>query len=355
MAFCRKLDAEPYIALNTGLGSVESAAQEVEYANDAPDTPPGRLRAENGHPEPFNVKWWAVGNEMYGSWQLGHMPLEEYVKKHNRCVEAIRAADPAARPIAVGSVGQWSEQMLTSCADHMDLISEHFYLREKPDVAVHVAQMPDRVREIAEAHRGYRQAISSLAGKDIRIAMDEWNYWYGDYVYGELGTRYYLKDALGVAAGLHEYFRQSDIIFMANYAQTVNVIGCIKTSKTAAVFATTALPLKLYREHFGVLPVTVSGVPEPLDIAAAWTEDHRALTVAVVNPTRTGYNLTVDFRGASPAGKGRQWLIAGSDPMVCNEPGKAPEVVIEEQPLRGSPKMLTAPPLSVSLYRLPVR
>ena len=54
-------------------------------------------------------------------------------------------------------------------------------------------------------------------------------------MYGELGTRYFLKDALGIAAGMHEYTRQSDIMFMANYAQTVNVIGCIKTDETDAV------------------------------------------------------------------------------------------------------------------------
>jgi alpha-N-arabinofuranosidase len=69
--------------------------------------------------------------------------------------------------------------------------------------------------------------------------MDEWNYWYGEPVYGEIGCAYRLKDALGVAIGLHEFFRNSDVITMANYAQTVNVIGAIKTTKTTAFFDTT--------------------------------------------------------------------------------------------------------------------
>ena len=124
--------------------------------------------------------------------------------------------------------------MMQHCADHMDLISEHFYCQEQAGLAAHVPQIPDAVRRKAEAHRRYRQEIDSLQGKDIRIALDEWNYWYGPHVFGELGTRYFLKDALGIAAGLHEMARESDIMFMANYAQTVNVIGCIKTSKTAA-------------------------------------------------------------------------------------------------------------------------
>ena len=84
--------------------------------------------------------------------------------------------------------------------------------------------------------------------------MDEWNYWHREYVYGELGCIYELSDGLGVAAGLHEFFRQSDLIHMAHYAQTVNVIGAIKTTRTAAEMETTGLVLQLYRERFGQTP-----------------------------------------------------------------------------------------------------
>jgi alpha-N-arabinofuranosidase len=114
--------------------------------------------------------------------------------------------------------------------------------------------------------------------------LDEWNYWYGPSLYGELGVRYFLKDALGIAAGIHEYARQSDIMFMANYAQTVNVIGCIKTTKTDAFFATTGLVLKLYRNHYGVIPVTAK-TSSPLDAAAALSKDGKTLTIGVVNPS----------------------------------------------------------------------
>ena len=129
--------------------------------------------------------------------------------------------------------------------------------RESERLVAHVRQIPDNIRRIAAAHRDYRKQLDSLRGKDIRIAMDEWNYWYGEEPYGQIGCPFHLKDALGIAAGLHEYARQSDMVFMANYAQTVNVIGCIKTSKTAACFDTTGLVLKLYRKHFGVTPVAV--------------------------------------------------------------------------------------------------
>ena len=148
---CREIGAEAFIAVNTGLGGAEAAAEEMEYVNGAADTPMGRLRARNGHPKPWGVKWWAIGNEMYGDWQLGHMPLEEYVKKHNRVVDAMRKVDPTFNPIAVGAKGRWSEQMLTTCSDHMSLISEHLYWQDRDDVVSHVAQIAARIREVGEA------------------------------------------------------------------------------------------------------------------------------------------------------------------------------------------------------------
>ena len=352
MELMELINAEPFVSANTGLGTVEEVAEEVEYVNGSADTPMGKLRAQNGHPEPYGVKWWAVGNEMFGSWQLGHMPLEEYVKKHNRVAEAMWKVDKSIKLIGVGDVGRWSETMLKICSNYMNLISEHIYCKDKTDVVEHTKQLSDEIIRKANAHRKYRQEIPELAGKDIRIAMDEWNFWYGNYIYGELGVQYHHKDALGVAIGLHEYFRNSDIYFMANYAQTVNVIGCIKTSRTAAAFDTTGLTLKLYRKNFGTLPVAVTGDIAPLDVAAAWTSDRKALTVGVVNPTKQECELAMDLKGAQLTGTGTLGLIANSDPMAYNEPGKPPNVVIEEKPVTGVSNKLSVPPLSISLYRL---
>ena len=352
---CELLGTEPFIAVNTGLGSVKEATQEVEYCNGGPATPMGKLRAENGHPEPFSVKWWAVGNEMYGNWQLGHMPLAEYVKKHNAVSDAMRAVDPDIKLIAVGEVGEWSQAMMTHCSDHMDLISEHLYWGWRGNIEAHVDMPRKGIKHKSDVHRRYRGTIDALKGKDIRIAMDEWNYWYGPYVYGELGVRYFHKDGLGIAVGLHEYFRNSDICFMANYAQTVNVIGCIKTSKTTASMATTGLVLKLYRNRFGVVPVEISGEVGPLDMSAALTESRDALTIAIVNPTRNEYELAADFKNVKLTGQGRKWLMQHDDPMVYNEPGKEPKVFIAESRVDDISDRLTAGPLSVTLYKLTVR
>jgi len=352
--FCRLLGTDPYISVNSGQGNETQAADEVEYANGAAETPMGRLRAANGHPQPWVVKFWSIGNEMYGGWQLGSMPLADYVKKHARFAQAMRAKDPSIRLVAVGAVGSWSEGMLAANAEAMDLMSEHFYCGEMPGLMGHVAQIPLEVKRIADAHRKYRTSIPALQGKDIRVALDEWNYWYGPHVFGELGTRYFLKDGLGIAAGLHEYFRQSDIIYMANYAQTVNVIGAIKTTKTAAEFETTGLVLKLYRAHYGTVPIKVGGAPEPLDVAAAWKEGKKVLTVAVVNPTREAQTLPLIWSGVSVPKSARLYLITGNDPQAYNDPGKEPVIKIQEVPNVPFGSRLTVPPMSVSLYEVQV-
>jgi alpha-N-arabinofuranosidase len=352
---CGLIGAEPMIAVNTGFGDAYSAAAEVEYANGAPDTPMGKLRAQNGHPQPYGVKWWCVGNEMFGRWQLGYMQLNHYVLKHNWVEEKMRQLDPTIKTIGTGQVGNWTKGMLNNCADHMDLISEHFYCQNKEDIPEHVRQIPDNVKRIADAHRQYRKEIPALKGKDIRVALDEWNYWYGPHVFGELGTRYFLKDALGIAAGLHEYFRNSDIIFMANYAQTVNVIGCIKTTKTHADFDSTAMPLILYRHHFGTIPVRVEHQAAPLDISAALTSDKKTLTLGVVNPTKDTIQLKLNLNGLKPADKAQTWIIAGDDPLACNQPGESRKVDIQQAAPTDLSNTVSVKPLSITLWRAPVQ
>ena len=355
MVLCRELGTEPYIAVNTGLGQAEAAADELEYANGSVDTPMGRRRAENGNPKPYGVKWWGIGNEMYGDWQLGHMPLAEYVKKHNVVVDGMRAVDPTIVPVAVGAVGEWSREMLGHSAGHMSLLSEHIYWQDKPDLLSHVGQAREGIRKIADAHRAYRKELPSLRGKDIRLALDEWNYWYGPNDFGELGTRYFLQDGLGIAVGLHEMFRNSDLFAMANYAQTVNVIGAIKTTKTAAEMEATGLVLQLYRRHFGTTPVAVSGDLAPLDLSAALSADGRALTVAVVNPTEEARRVALSVAGAALAGHGQRWTLTGPGRMAHNQPGAPRRVDIEAEAITRDAGTVEAPPLSVTLVSLWLR
>jgi alpha-N-arabinofuranosidase len=135
----------------------------------------------------------------------------------------------------------------------------------------------------------------------------------------------------------------------------VNVIGAIKTSKTAAALETTGLVLNLYRNHFGQIPLAVSGQMHGLDVAAAWTADRKAITIGIANPNPATYHVDLMLKGAALAGTGRCWTIAHSDPMAYNDPGHEPRIAIEEQAISDTSGILTAPGYGVRVYELAVR
>jgi len=378
LAFCREVGAEPAIAVNTGFGDAYSAAQWVEYVNGSAQTAAGSARAKNGHAAPYGVKFWCVGNEMFGDWQLGYMKLEHYVLKHNRFAEAMRAVDPKAVLIGVGDIDalrtlqspdgsrrevSWSQGMLEASADHMDLLSEHLYEGRTPwnkdgraDLATHVAKLRAAIRHKVERHQALQPSLPNLGGIRVPLAVDEWNYWHRDYAYGELGCTYDLADGLGVAAALHEYFRHTDLVHMAFYAQTVNVLGCIKTSKTAAEFETTGLVLRLYRERFGEIPLAVAPLPgslAALDVSAALSRDGRTLTIGVVNPTTVAREVPVVLANARLRGKSTRWLVTGADEFAHNDPGAPRQVDVAR--LDGlDPASLAVPPVSCALFEIPI-
>jgi alpha-N-arabinofuranosidase len=359
--FLREVNAQPFIALNAGLGSAESAVEEVQYVNGGPDTPMGRLRAEHGHPEPFGSTYWAVGNEMSGSWQLGNVPIEEFVARHNAFSRAVLAVDPSLVLVASGEAvrptSDWDRQLLSRSADYVHLNSKHFYRQDwhGGGLMTHVRQIGDAIHAIAEAHREYVKTIPQLQGKNVRVSLDEWNYWYGPHVFGELGTRYFLRDALGIAAGINQYSRETDVIALACYAQTVNVIGAIKTSKTAAVLDSTGQALVMYRRHFGTIPVEVTGAPEPLDVAAAWTRDRKALTISVVNPTFEPQRLAFRVVGARVATEGKAWVLTAADDMAYNDPGRPPAVTFRETTQRRAADSLEVAPASATILQIAVQ
>ena len=142
---------------------------------------------------------------------------------------------------------------------------------------------------------------------------------------------------------------------MANYAQTVNVIGAIKTTKTQAEFETTGLVLKLYRERFGEIPVQVKGDFSPLDIVAALSSDRTTLTVAVVNPTDKEQALSLKLNGARLTGGAQTWTITGADKWAHNAPGQARQVdIVTSHVLEGMDRIKAAP-LSVTLCACSLR
>lgn len=352
MRLMELLGAEANIVVNTGLGTPELAAKKVQYVNGRPESPMGALRVANGRREPWGVRLWGVGNEMFGDWQLGHMPIEDYVIKHNRTSDLMWKEDPDIKLMAVGFPGRWNDMMYTHSLDHMTIIKEHIYRQDwhAGGLMTHVRQMPDAIRSVAEEHRRARRELPGVADRNIKVAMTEWNYWYGPHIFGLLGTRYFLQDALGIAAGINEYLRQSDVFYMANYAQTVNVIGAIKATETTAFMEGTGLVLQLYRREFGLVPVKLTGDTAPLDVASSITCDGKYLTISVINPTNTRQRLRLNFDRDIPR-RGVRFTITGQDRYVYNDVGQqeiqetATDFVIRRNSLE-------VPPMSANIYRI---
>ncbi len=354
MDLCDLIKAEPYVALNMGEGSVEEAAAEVQYIVGASDKPMGRLRASNGRPEPWQEKIWAVGNEMYGTWQLGYIPVDQYVLRHNAAAKRIHAEAPDAILVACGdtSTNGWDNRMLTVCGDNMNLLSLHTYVHEVVgDPYQHAVQLRDSIHKILTDFRCYKSTLPVVDKRNIKVAFDEWNFWYGNYVYGELGTQYRLKDALGVAMGLHEFFRNSDIVELACFAQAVNVLGAIKTSRTAATLEGSGEVLALYRHKFGTIPIQISQPSADLDIAAAWSEDHKAITVSIVNPTDRARTVAIDLDKATVKKACTRWEITGPNPQVHNVPDGFPNLIRAVEKQLTFKNTLESPAYSTELYR----
>ncbi|MCC7107567.1 MAG: hypothetical protein IT307_20715, partial [Chloroflexi bacterium] len=115
------------------------------------------------------------------------------------------------------------------------------------------------------------------------------------------------------------------------------------------------LALKLYRDHFGKLPVAVKGSSEPLDGAAAWNEKRTALTIGVVNPTYSEVALKLETMGAKLGRSARVWRIAGTDRMAYNHPGGSPQIAIASVREKIVDEVVRVPALSISVIEAGAR
>jgi alpha-N-arabinofuranosidase len=403
MTLCRLVEVEPYITVNSGFGEARSAAEYVEYANGPVTTRMGALRAANGHPEPYRVKFWNIGNEMWGDWQFGYMSLAQYEVKHNLFAKAMRKVDPNIILIASGAMpdtmtgsrqslklgdklvpdylgpADWTGALFLHCLDNMDMISEHYYNYDSHFDLSLAKQVPNdpneplvdwmrrpanHIRIKCEEYQEYVNRIPALKNKPVPIALDE-------YAYARGGN---YKVVPAYAWNFHEMFRHSDLYQLATLTF---VTGTYNAARGQAVLNPVGMLFKFYRDRFGTIPVDVSGnSPQPkpkdppggeqpivhagsdtfpLDVAAAWTADRKALTVAVINPTESPQTLSLQIRGAELSGQGTLRRMAPPSLTANVVVGQEPGVKIEEQPVDQVPTNPTFAPFSVNIYEFPVK
>ena len=308
MNFCRLIGAEPYIAVNSGLGDDHSAAEEVEYVNGSATSRLGRLRAANGHPAPYGVKIWGIGNEMYGEWQWGHIAITQYPEKHNRIVKAMKKVDPSIKviasgatpeemswtyienrqlasfperervddkvPFAFGTKYDWTGALLAHSADFIDYLGEHFYgypnlvidadkqaFVEATDPLEHrVRRMPNKVQFKFEAWEEYLKKMPYLKDKNIKFAFDEWaprNARVNQSTAAAPGNP--MLNTLTDALVYHEFFRHSDMVALA--VATGGMMTLASDAHGDAVgYRLDGLLIKLFHDRFaGTLPVAITG------------------------------------------------------------------------------------------------
>ena len=404
MTLCRLLGVDAYITVNAGFGDEYSAAQLVEYVNGAVTTPMGRWRAANGHAQPYNVKLWGVGNEPWGDWQMGHTSVEQFALKHDQFAKAMRKVDPSITLVAGGampdamagskqakringqivpeylSVADWSGYMLAHCLSNIDALSEHYYASSNqrldlktgekvstgPQPLVEWMRAPAMaVRVKYEDYQEYVKRIPGLREKHVPVFIDEWAYMgapFGSY-----------KTVPAYAWAFHEMFRHSELFQLGAFTFATSMMSA---NRTEAVLSPTGLLFGMYANHFGTIPVEVSGdSPQPkpiypaggdqpavnpgsdtfpIDVVAAWSTDRKTFTIAVLNPSDAAQQLTLAIPGVRLGAHGKLWQMAPDKVDAMIEVDKKPEVQVEEKTLAAMPNTMTVPPFSVNIYSFTV-
>ncbi|UCH10011.1 MAG: hypothetical protein JSU61_12525 [Fidelibacterota bacterium] len=387
MELCRLTGARPYVAVNAGNGTPEEAAQLVEYCNGPADSTHGALRAGNGHPEPYGVELWGIGNEMFGSWQHGHVDEETYARRHLAFGQAMRAVDPTIKLVATGGrywfYPGWNQALFRIAGDYVDYLSLHSYAKKYRN---HMQK--EDLEDPAFAEEFYYYIVSSpygieeqirLTGEEIRdtlpdkpemkVAFDEWNCW--AYRAPRHEVEFALRDGLYTAGVFHAFRRQWDVCTLANFAMTVNALPMIRVNKSGLFFNPQYLVFKMYLNHQGPnlvestvecdtypapeyeqgRPQAIGNIPY-LDTSATLSEDGKTLFLAVVNMhDREAIQADIALAGFEPGPRADVIWLDGEHYMTENTFDDPNKVILKEKEIgmEGTTIRYPFPPHSVTI------
>lgn len=382
LRYCRLIGAEPYLCVNLGSGTLDEAHAWVDYCNGTGDTYWANLRRQYGNAEPYQVRFWGLGNELYGDWQIGALSAQAYVERAREFAKVMKWTDPSIKLVSCGQSGwnAWDRVVLEGLAPLIDFHSIHLYtgaFEHYSNVfAPHQAERAlDICRALIEQVR-YEQHIAH----PIKIAFDEWNVWYREPGTTDLEEQYDLSDALAVATYLNIFIRHCASVGMANLAQLVNVIAPIFTSPTGLFLQAIYHPFWLYAtlsqemaldvhvecERYELAPeieataaswwtlrVADLGPFKLLDVAATCDYERRQVVLAVVNRDRdAAQSATVQFAEGVAAGID-VYEINGAHPDARNSFEQPQAVGVEHRPLDWSGQALdyTFPAHAITMLR----
>jgi alpha-L-arabinofuranosidase len=396
ITWCKLVGTDPLLGLNFGTGSVENAVALVEYCNVDKGTRWSDLRRQHGFEAPHNVKFWCLGNEMDGPWQIGHMVAVDYGRKAADAARQMRVIDPSLKLIACGSSGpfmptylEWDRQVLQECYNEVDAISLHRYFGNSEEtggdsskyLALNLAmdRQIEEIVDVCDMVRGIKHT-----NKRLWLSFDEWNVWYrARGPAADNGQRqeaphlleeaYNLEDALLVGGLLISLLRHSDRVRLACLAQLVNVIAPLMTNENGVLRNTIYYPyawalhyargdvLSLVPEgpayevpHLG-RPIEIGGaamsgpgqVPY-LDMAVTFDAAGKTATLFVLNrDLEKARELVVDWQGMTLGKVTNAEVITGADLKATNT---------FDAPKRVVPQPFEAPRVGTHMtFELPAR
>jgi len=306
LRYCELIGTEPYICINAGLGTIDDARHWVEYCNESRHTYWADQRRKNGREEPYKVKYWALGNEIDGPWQLGNKSAEEYAKFALEAAKAMRLVDRDIKLVASGSSNygadwiSWNRIVLQTLRNQADYIALHTYINNRDNDFERFLGWSQTIDHYIEVTAGLiRQAQSGQPNpRPIYIAYDEWNVWYRTGNREKLEEIYNFEDALAMGMFFNSFFRHANVVKMANLAQMVNVIAPIMTNKQGLFLQPTYFPIVEYGKQRGntALDVFVAAPTYQiqnrpplryLDVSTTYNAKDRAIYVNVLNRSKS--------------------------------------------------------------------
>jgi alpha-N-arabinofuranosidase len=400
ITWCRETGCEPLLGMNFGTGSAEMAAALVEYCNVEKGTRWSDLRRQHGYEAPHRVKYWCLGNEMDGAWQIGHLSAVEYGRKAADAARQMRVLDPSLKLVACGSSGpfmptylEWDRQVLEECYHEVDAISLHRYYGNGEETGGNTSKylalnlaMDRQIEEIiavCDMVRGLKRS-----SKRLWLSFDEWNVWYrargGDAANGHgkeaphlLEEVYNLEDALLVGGLINSLLRHSDRVRLACLAQLVNVIAPLMTDENGVLRQTIYYPYAWALQHARgkVLSLTPEGPsyevlsfgraveaggstrPGPgsvpyLDVAGSFDAASKTATLFILNrDLEHSRELQIDWREVTPAKVSACATLTGPDLKAANTFAAPKKVVPQslEPPRMGTPMAFELPARSYTL------
>jgi alpha-N-arabinofuranosidase len=367
LRLCRRLGAEPHLVVNIeGRGATaEEAAAWVEYVNGSASTTQGAARARNGSAEPFGVKTWELGNEIWGDWVRGHSDADTYARNYLRYRDAMLAADPSLRLIAVGDNDMaWNRTVLARIGPRLDYLSIHHYYGLRDEEREHPNLMA-RPLFYERFYKDVARVLGELApGRTVGLIVNEWN------TALPVPLQHSMQSALYGARLMNVFERSGDIVEMTAVSDLVNGWsgGIIQASRHDVFVTPTYHAIRLYNEHLGRerLATTVTsptfdssleGTNVPvLDVVATRSEDGRRLFVKAVNTSRDrALRTTVSVSGATVMSDATVQILNGASIETANSFQSPDAVTVRSTPLRSGPRFtIDLEPHSVTVITLPI-